>query len=242
MMQHNKNVEKERRAIAPLPLFATILLVWLLKFSNGLLRGGEIYLLRHSENLPYLPLKLCSGVMILCHWPSIISNPSPPPPLIPFQWGCASLDFGLYLSYIWFIYLSFSCACHRNTLWSHFRLWCLITLHWLQMRTIDRSFLYCFNNRKMFRVHWNGFNKNEMKQLTITNRCIFKFYSRGISCSSSDNEKEQVKGDSSPLLIGWNHHFLRIQHVDSNICREQLILMYDATDLSDENEKLTHYS
>ena len=129
-MQHIKNVGKERRAIAPLPLFATVLLVWLLKFSNGLL-----------------------------------------------QW-----------------------------------------------------------------VHWNGFNKNEMKQLTIKNRCIFKFYSRGISCSFSDNEKEQVKGDSSPLQIGWNHHFLRIQHVDSNICREQLILMYDATDLSDENEKLTHYS
>ena len=148
----------------------------------------------------------------------------------------------MYLLYIWFIYLSFSCACRSNTFWTHSRLWCLIALSRLRMRTADYPFLSCFNNRKMLRVHWNSFNKNEMKQLTITDRRIFKFYSRGISCSSTDNEKKQVQGDSSPLLIGWNHHFLRIQHVDSNICREQLILMYDATDLSDENEKLTHYS
>ena len=78
-----------------------------------------------------------------------------------------------------------------------------------------------------------------MKQLTITDRRIFKFYSRGISCSSTDNEKEQVQGDSSPQLIGWNHNFLRIQEVDSNICGEELILMYDATNLSDENKKPT---
>ena len=76
-----------------------------------------------------------------------------------------------------------------------------------------------------------------MKQLTITDRRIFKFYSRGISCSSTDNEKEQVQGDSSPQLIGWNHHFLRIREVDSNICGKELILMYDATNLSDENKK-----
>ena len=105
------------------------------------------------------------------------------------------------------------------------------------MRIADRSFLSCINNRKMFKVHWNSFNNIEMKQLTITDRCIFKFYSRGISCSSTDSEKEQVQGDSSPQLIGWSHHFLRIQQVDSNICREQLVLMYDATNLSDENEK-----
>ena len=76
-----------------------------------------------------------------------------------------------------------------------------------------------------------------MKQLTITDRRIFKFYSRGISCSSTDNEKELVQGDSSPQLIGWNHHFLRIREVDSNICGKELILMYDATNLSDENKK-----
>ena len=120
---------------------------------------------------------------------------------------------------------------------SHSRLWCLIALSRLRMRAADYPFLSCFNNRKMFRVHWNNFNKNEMKQLTITDRRIFKFYSRGISCSSTDNEKEQVQGDSSPLLIGWNHHFLRIREVDSNICGKELILMYDATNLSDENKK-----
>ena len=39
-----------------------------------------------------------------------------------------------------------------------------------------------------------------MKQLTITDRHIFKFYSRGISCSSTCNEKEQVQGDFDALL------------------------------------------
>ena len=77
-MQHNKNVGEERQTIASLPLFVRVLFVWLLKFTNGLLRGGEIYLLRHNENLPYLPLKLCSVVMNLHHWPSVISNLPPP--------------------------------------------------------------------------------------------------------------------------------------------------------------------
>ena len=149
MMQHNKNVGKERQTIALLPLFVTVLFVWLLKFTNGLLRGGEIYLLRHDEiwHLPYLPLKLCQWSLTSPPPIYSLSATTDPPHIrcwITTGRHCCKLGlrhvFAIYLVYLFIVFMRMS----QYTIWTHSRLWCLIALSRLRMRTADYPFPILF--------------------------------------------------------------------------------------------------